>query len=119
MTSRKKITWLAIPVLAIAFLMTSVGDPQQADAGGFSLHIGGYGGGYGGGYRSYRSYRPQYYGRAYRAPVYNYHRSYSAPHLDYHGPSLVPHGNHLDYVPGHYDVHYGSHHGYGGHYYHH
>jgi len=26
-------------------------------------------------------------------------------HLDYHGPSLVPHRGHLDYVPGHYDVH--------------
>ena len=122
MTTKKMLTWLAVPTLAIAFMLTSVGDTSSADAGGFSLQIGGYGNGFG--YRNYRSYRPSYgvsrynygghYGSHYGTPIRNY-RSYSQPHLDYHGPSIVPHGNHLDYVPGHYDVHYGSHYGHGGH----
>lgn len=40
---------------------------------------------------------------------YGYGRSHATwhdtSHYDYHGPSLVPHGNHYDYVPGHYDLH--------------
>jgi hypothetical protein len=36
-------------------------------------------------------------------------RWHDTSHLDYHGPSLQPHGNHFDYVPGHYDVHHSGH----------
>ncbi len=30
-------------------------------------------------------------------------------HYDYHGPSLQFHGNHFDYVPGHYHYHHRNH----------
>ena len=30
-------------------------------------------------------------------------------HYDYHQPSLVPHGDHYDYVPGHYHYHRSGH----------
>lgn len=63
---------------------------------GFNSRFGGYNQGVGyGGYQSY--------GR----PV---HRTWhDTTHLDYHAPSLVPHRGHLDYVPGHYDVHRSGH----------
>jgi hypothetical protein len=121
--SRIKWRWLGVPVLAAAMLLVS--DTSEANAQGFSLQIGrfgisNYGGGYGynrgfGGYNSYQSFRPSYH---YGTPVYRSHyRSYhpARPHYDYHPPSLVPHGNHFDYVPGHYDFHYGGHHGHRGH----
>ena len=111
--------WASIPVLALGFLLMPTGN--ESDAGGFSIRIGNYGYGNYGAYRSYRpSYGPSiYYGRSYR-PTYNYQRSYGGyhparPHYDYHPPSLVPHGNHLDYVPGHYDFHHRGHGGYRGH----
>ena len=114
-----------IPALAIGLALLS--DGTQAQAGGFSISIGNYG------YRGYggrTAYRP-YYGRSHR-PRYNYSRAYHSsrayhgrrggyggysgsyhhprvPHYDYHAPSLVPHGNHLDYIPGHYDFHHGGH----------
>ncbi len=40
----------------------------------------------------------------------NCYGGFGGGHYDYHGPSLVPHGNHLDAIPGHYDYHYGGHH---------
>lgn len=30
-------------------------------------------------------------------------------HYDYHGPSLRWHGNHFDYIPGHYHYHHRNH----------
>jgi hypothetical protein len=110
-----------IPVLAIGLALITGG--AEADAGGFGISIGNYG------YRGYSghgAYRPNY-GRSYR-PSYNYSRVYQGryggygghgggghhprvPHYDYHAPTLVPHGNHLDYIPGHYDYHRGGHYG--------
>ncbi|WP_182866439.1 hypothetical protein [Stieleria mannarensis] len=122
--------WASVPALAFGLLLMPGGN--EAEAGGFSIRIGNYGYGYGN-YGAYRSLRPSYgpsiyYGRSFR-PTYNYHRSYrgyhpSRPHYDYHPPSLVPHGNHFDYVPGHYDFHYRGHgrhghHGKHGHHKHH
>lgn len=58
--------------------------------------------------------RSNYYSRSYRSRVFSprVYRSYSVrpwyhdtSHYDYHAPQLVPHGNHFDYVPGHYDLH--------------
>ncbi|MCA9135887.1 MAG: hypothetical protein KDB00_03990 [Planctomycetales bacterium] len=102
-----------IPMLAIGLAFLSGG--AQADAGGFSISIGNYG------YRGYPGNVPSiYYGRSYR-PSYNYSRVYGhsqsfggyyhprQPHYDYHPPTLIPHGNHLDYVPGHYDLHHRGH----------
>ncbi len=118
--------------LVAAILLTTA---PSANAGGFSLQIGGspfYGGGfgfpsrsnYGGGYQSYRgynSYRPSYgfggYGHAGHGHTgygshYGHRPSYGHPpypHLDYHPPAIVPHGNHYDVLPGHYDYHHGRH----------
>ena len=108
-----------IPVLAVGLALMTGG--AEADAGGFSISIGNYGyRGYGG-YHSLRpSYGPSiYYGRSFR-PTYNYSRSYGhsryrglghprAPHYDYHAPTLIPHGNHFDYIPGHWDYHHRGH----------
>lgn len=114
-----------LPVLAIALtFVTSSG--AEADAGGFSISIGNYGyRGYGGHHSLRPSYGPSiYYGRSFR-PSYNYSRTYyhsghhaghhggyhhpRRPHYDYHAPTLVPHGNHYDYVPGHWDFHHRGH----------
>ena len=122
MFSAMSLRWLGVPALAAAMLV--FGDTPKADAQGFSLQIGRFGvSNYGHSsyrnYGGYRSYRPSYH---VGTPIYSsrYRSGYRAynsvqPHYDYHAPSLVPHGNHLDYVPGHYDLHYGSHHGHFGH----
>ncbi|MGL4514712.1 MAG: hypothetical protein ACRCT8_16615 [Lacipirellulaceae bacterium] len=63
--------------------------------------------GYGGGYGSPYGHR--------RVVGYGGHghhgRSvwHDTSHYDWHGPSLQPHGNHFDYVPGHYDFHRDGH----------
>lgn len=59
--------------------------------GGFNSGWGGYNQSGFGGYPSYGSH---------------VHRTWhNTTHLDYDPPSLVPHRGHLDYVPGHYDLH--------------
>ena len=105
--------WIGVSALAVGLLALADAPRAQA-ADGFGLRIGrlgitggayrNYGYGYGvPGYRSYyRGYAPRYRSH------YGY-RHHGVPHYDYHGPSLVPHGNHLDYVPGHYDFHHGHH----------
>jgi hypothetical protein len=119
-------TLLSVPVLAVAMVLG--GDAPTADAGGFSITIGG--GGYGYGVPSYRGYSSGYRGysshygsynnghRAYGPIVYpgsslryssGFRGGYSQPHYDYHAPSLVPHRGHYHYQPGHYDLHYGRH----------
>src|SRR6056297_1076192 len=116
------IKWLCIPALALVLAFTT--DTSHADAGGFSLSIGGGGyggfGGYGGygmsryssGFRGYGS--PYGYGSGYRSynrghrafgpivtPRYGVgYRGYSRPHLDYHAPALVPHRGHYHCQPG-------------------
>lgn len=125
------IKWAAMPVLAVA--MMGLDAPQAKAIDGFRVQIGGLGISSG-----YRSYRPSYgyhrgyssgYGSHYGGHHYGgihyggihyggHHyggHHYARPHYDYHSPSLVPHRGHLDYVPGHYDLHYG-HHGHRGHY---
>jgi len=64
----------------------------------------GFNSGFGGGYIQPVGYShyPFYSGHV--------HRSWhNTTHLDYHALSLVPHRGHLDYVPGHYDVHRSGH----------
>ncbi|QDT06866.1 hypothetical protein K227x_52870 [Rubripirellula lacrimiformis] len=113
--------WMVAPLLAAGMMFAA--DTPKADAGGFSISIGG--GNYGShGYRSYRpsygygyqSYRPSYnsyYGHApsYRVPVYRR----SVGHYDYHPTEIRRHGNHYDVTPGHYDYHRGGHYGHHGH----
>ena len=50
-----------------------------------------------GGYGRVR--RPRHYRRAHHQ-VYNH-----GGHYDYHAPSVTWHGNHLDYMSGHFDYH--------------
>ncbi|WP_146523432.1 hypothetical protein [Stieleria varia] len=113
----KVITWASSGLLAIAAMFTVSGPSANAD---FGLRPG-----QGGYYARMPSYRPilpsnrtivpTYRYNSYSLPVYPSYRSHwngyhpRRPHLDYHGPSLVPHGNHYDYVPGHYDLHHGNH----------
>lgn len=55
--------------------------------------------------------RHGYYGRRRVLPRYGYRPGCRVPvyhqtgHWDYHPPQVVPHGNHLDVIPGHYDYH--------------
>ena len=71
--------------------------------GGISVGIGRSYGGYGGYNRgvSLSVYGSPYSGyNTYRRPVFH-----DTSHLDYYGPRLIRHGNHYDYVPGHYHLH--------------
>lgn len=115
----RPITWITLPVLALALTLTS--DTSSAEADGFSIQVGrvgfnGYGPhGHRHNYRSYRvpSYRTHYpaYGGMYRSNDGGYYNDHPRhPHLDYHGPAIVPHGNHYDVIRGHYDVHDGGYH---------
>ncbi len=61
---------------------------------GYSGFNSGYSGYHGAGYSGYPSNRG-----------YGHRTWHDTSHLDYHQPALVPHRGHLDYVPGHYDVH--------------
>jgi hypothetical protein len=121
----RMIKWIGVPVLAVA-LLTGLDAPKAEAGNGFSLQIGRFGistGNYGYGSSFNRGYNQRslghnsYYGaRSYGAGRYgvgnhgaqNYRhgRSYhDTTHLDYHPPQLIPHGNHYDVQPGHYDVH--------------
>ena len=79
---------------------------NTSEAGGIRLSFGtgrGYHGGYG------------HHGYGYRSRGFNRYPTYRAPrwhdtsHYDYHPGGYVPHGNHLHYVPGHYDFHQTGH----------
>ena len=111
--------------------------------GGYSSGYGvGYGSGFGGGYSSprlsvsvgygnYGGYPSQVFGNTGFNSGFSGYNGYSGyggnqgfggsstwhdtSHLDYHAPSAVRHRGHIDYIPGHYDVHRTGHrdrHGY-------
>ncbi|MEM9646560.1 MAG: hypothetical protein AAF989_16325 [Planctomycetota bacterium] len=105
------IRWFAAPLVAATMMFTA--DAPQADAGGFSLHIGSGGGfyGYGPGYRS--AYRPSFGYTSIRSfPSYGYSpyrtRIYSSrPSVYYRGPSFAPRHGYYNRLPGQYHFHYG------------
>ena len=81
----------------------------------------GYGAGYGTGYGFGQMNVPP---GLYTAPPFQYRAGFGGPyggygysqpvwhdtsHYDYHPGYYVPHGNHLDFVPGHYDFHQSGH----------
>lgn len=64
----------------------------------------GYNGRYGTGYRGMSS--PNWNGNgSWSNGNWNYGGWNNQGHYDYHPTTVVPHGNHLDVVPGHYDYH--------------
>ena len=115
---------LALPMIAAGLLLVCNANEAQAQ---IRVQIGGFGfnggGGYRGGVTVYRGghhfssnrhsvYRPRYgvhrYGH-YNSPriqSYGHHGYYhDTSHFDYHAPQIYRHGNHYDFVPGHYDFH--------------
>lgn len=114
----KKIA-LALAVV-IGLGLAGLGSPQAKAAGPFGIHVSGgglhvVGGGvhvdlgrvYHGGHGYPRS---SYY------PGLHYGGHYTS-HYDRHPAQAIPHGNHYDYTPGHYDRHQTGRYGYsrGGH----
>lgn len=117
--------WIAAPVLAVALWAGPQASEAQAQhgvrvqVGRFGLSIGGghygYYPSYSHGYHrhyghyghGYHSYHPGYYGHRSHHGHHGYY--HDTTHLDYHPPQIVPHGNHYDYVPGHYDLHRSGH----------
>jgi hypothetical protein len=110
-------------LMACAALMVggmSLAAPQTASAGiGVSFGNRWSGNGYsnrGYGNHGYQSNRyDRGYDRGYnRSNGYGYGNGWSGygnrgGHYDYHPQTIVPHGNHYDVVPGHYDFHRGGH----------
>ena len=104
----------------MAALFTMLLASQQADAQSCGYGRGYYGGRVGG-YTSYygSAVRGGYYGggRNYgmtfttRRPVSRYprHTYHDTSHYDYYPSRIVPHGDHLDYIPGHYRYHQTGH----------
>jgi len=54
----------------------------------------------------YSTHRPYQSNRFHRSPHLRWH---DTTHLDWHPGEYAPHGNHYDYIPGHYDVHHSGH----------
>ncbi len=100
----KKLTG-GLLLAVLAFGVGTLGNAATSEAGTYVIYSGGYSGygaGYGGVYRSpYTAYRP--YGNPYGGsvgPVWH-----DTSHYHYQPSRVVPHGNHLHYTPGHYDLH--------------
>ena len=113
------------PVILLAVLTVGLSATAQAQYGYRGNIYGGIGqgvysrgvytnGGHGNyGYNNYARPHTSYYGNngggfgfnGYgRAPVWH-----DTTHYDYHPGGYVPHGNHIHYVPGHYDLHRSGH----------
>lgn len=87
---------LVLPLAVVAALLLVGLDANTADAARFRISYGGYGYGYN------SCYSP-WYGGGY-GPSWH-----DTSHLHWHSGGYVPHGNHFDYVPGHFDVHHTGH----------
>ncbi len=108
---------------AAAVALCFVAGADQAQARGFHIRAGGvhvdignphghWGGRHVVGYPGYGAGRVHrsFYGAGFGGGHGHGHRRWhDTSHYDYHGPSLVPHGNHYDFVPGHYDFHRSGH----------
>lgn len=119
---RKK---LLVSAAALAALFFVTGSADRAEAVGFHVQAGGLHLDIGNPHRygsrhSYQRSRYAYGGHAVRSQgVRSYHGYrgghrghrtwHDTTHLDWHPGDYVPHGNHFDYVPGHYDVHHDGH----------
>ena len=109
----KMMKWAGVSVMAVALVLAlgstnaEAGHGCSVGGGGISIgfHSGQrYGSHYGGYSTPHVSHSSGHWGGHVGHGYYH-----NTSHLDYHAPSLVPHGNHYDYVPGHYDVHQTGH----------
>jgi hypothetical protein len=112
-------TKFTLSFAALAALTLVAADANPARAGhpfpGFGLHFGGrnvhfdVGNPHGNAYRQpapYRAVPPYYPPQHYAAYRGGYHYDWhDTSHYDYHPPQIVRHGNHFDYLEGHYDFH--------------
>ncbi len=121
----KRLLVSASAVLALSVVLSSQASAQHFRHGhGHGHRHGGYSsprfsislgyGGYSGFGQGYSGFNSGYGGHSGHVgyPVYGgYHPHiwHDTSHYDYHAPSLVPHGNHYDYVPGHYHQHQTGH----------
>lgn len=92
-------------VVAIACMPTG-----EAEAGhGLSYSFGtSFGPSYGTGLGGYTYASPSYYPTIYTPTYVTPHRSHvwhDTSHYDYHPGSFRRHGNHLHFIPGHFDLH--------------
>jgi len=81
----------------------SYGGSSYNYGSGYGSTYGNYGSNYGSNFnRSYNNYGSNYghFNRSNNQSVYH-----DTTHFDYHAPSFQRHGNHIDFVPGHYDLH--------------
>ncbi len=94
-----------------AVVALAVAGTSSAQAGGVYFSFGS-GGHYHGGYSHGGHYHGgQIYGGGYgpNILIYPQPRWHDTSHWDYHPAQIVPHGNHLHVVPGHYDYHQTGH----------
>lgn len=126
--------WLVLPLAAVALLLLV--DTRESQAQGIRVQIGGFGINAGGAYCGPSVYRgghhfysnqPRVYSYSAQRPIYGYnqfgspygiygghhgvhYRGYhDTTHFDYHPPQIYRHGNHYDFLPGHYDLHRSGH----------
>jgi len=94
----KKLIFAAAAVVGLTFV---AGNTAEAGHGRRSLNFGFSNGRFGfnihGGHRGHR--------RHFGQPYYPGGWYHDTGHYDYHPPSVQWHGDHFDYVPGHYDYH--------------
>lgn len=118
---RKKLLVSAAALAAVFFLTSSA---DRAEAVGFHVQAGGLHFDIGNphGYGAYDVYRGGRYNhgrshyahggrgvRSYHGYRGGYRTWHDTTHLDWHPGGYVRHGNHYDYIPGHYDVHHDGH----------
>lgn len=106
-------TFVTVLGAAIALFALSSGE-AKAGHYGCNSYRGGYSYSAPSYYRSspsyYGNYNSYYSGRSYsNYPSYRGSYYHDTSHYDYHPTTVVPHGNHLHVIPGHYDYHQTGH----------
>ena len=106
-------------VLGMVFVGTAQVEAGNRYVGHYSKYRYGNqnGHGFNRGHATYQNYNRYSWGSNYNATRYGGHSSlyrstpvyHNTSNFDYHGPSLKRNGNHLDYVPAHYDYHRSGH----------
>lgn len=98
----KRVIFTSVAVLGLLLISAN-----SSEAGGIRVTFGGSGYGYYGGHGVQRGYGyPGYSTYPSVSPgCYSAPRWHDTTHYDWHPGGWQRHGNHFDYVPGHYDLH--------------